>query len=49
MTGTPKPPQLEYAAGGRSGATMWAKRLATLLAFFPLFLLASVYGGWLAA
>jgi hypothetical protein len=49
MTAMSNPPQLEYSPAGRSAGARWARRLAVLLAFFPLLLLASVYGGWLAA
>jgi hypothetical protein len=43
------PTPLQYASKGQSVTTVWARRLSVVLAFFPLLLLASVYGGWLAA
>jgi len=45
----PDPVHLEYAAGRGVPAAVWVRRIAVALAFYPLALLVSVYGGWLAA
>ena len=47
MVSMPDPVQLEYSTGGRM--SLWARRLAVALTFFPLLMVASVYGGWLIA
>src|SRR4051794_33928422 len=43
------PAPLEYSSGGKGAGTVWGRLLAVVLAFFPLLLLLSVYGGWVVA